>query len=127
MICNCRYSVRFEDVTTSRTKVKYLTDGMLLREAIIDPLLKKYSIVILDEAHERTVSTDVLFGIVKLAQKERNEQKLTPMKVSIISTTLNSYSLGKHGIFGFCICNVYKYLLHSVVSFSIGFLSLSIN
>lgn len=58
---------------------------MLLREAIIDPLLKKYSIVILDEAHERTVSTDVLFGIVKLAQKERVEQKLTPMKVSNIS------------------------------------------
>lgn len=56
---------------------------MLLREAIIDPLLKKYSIVILDEAHERTVSTDVLFGIVKLAQKERIEQKLTPMKVNI--------------------------------------------
>lgn len=58
---------------------------MLLREAVIDPRLKKYSIVILDEAHERTVSTDVLFGIVKLAQKERIEQKCTPLKVSILS------------------------------------------
>lgn len=58
---------------------------MLLREAIGDPLLKKYSIVILDEAHERTVNTDILFGIVKLAQKERNNQKLNPLKVCSIS------------------------------------------
>lgn len=76
-----RYSVRFEDVTSPRTKVKYLTDGMLLREAVTDPLLKKYSVIVLDEAHERTVNTDVLFGIVKLAQKERNGQKQNPLKV----------------------------------------------
>lgn len=74
--------MRFEDVTSNRTKVKYLTDGMLLREAIVDPLLKKYSFVILDEAHERTVNTDVLFGIVKLAQKERSNQKMHPLKVT---------------------------------------------
>lgn len=80
-----RYSVRFEDVTSPRTKVKYLTDGMLLREAIVDPLLKKYSIIVLDEAHERTISTDVLFGIVKLAQKERNEKKQNPLKVNTAS------------------------------------------
>ncbi|KOB68013.1 putative mrna splicing factor atp-dependent rna helicase [Operophtera brumata] len=83
------YSVRFEDVTSQRTKVKYLTDGMLLREAIVDPLLKRYSIIILDEAHERTVSTDVLFGIVKLAQKERNEKKLNPLKIIIMSATMD--------------------------------------
>lgn len=80
-----RYSVRFEDVTSPRTKLKYLTDGMLLREAIVDPLLKKYSIVILDEAHERTVSTDILFGIVKLAQKERIEKNLNPLKVIFLN------------------------------------------
>ncbi|XP_063376129.1 ATP-dependent RNA helicase DHX33-like [Cydia fagiglandana] len=83
------YSVRFEDMTSPRTKLKYLTDGMLLREAIVDPLLKKYSIVVLDEAHERTVSTDVLFGIVKLAQKERLEKKLNPLKVIVMSATMD--------------------------------------
>ncbi|XP_047041649.1 ATP-dependent RNA helicase DHX33 [Helicoverpa zea] len=90
------YSVRFEDVTSPRTKVKYLTDGMLLREAILDPLLKKYSVVVLDEAHERTVSTDVLFGIVKLAQRDRNEQKLNPLKVIIMSATMDVDSFRKY-------------------------------
>ena len=84
--CNFRYCVRFEDVTSPRTKLKYLTDGMLLREAMGDPLLKKYSVVILDEAHERTVNTDILFGLVKLAQKERHEQKLNSLKVKIVFT-----------------------------------------
>ncbi|XP_049887810.1 ATP-dependent RNA helicase DHX33-like isoform X2 [Pectinophora gossypiella] len=90
------YSVRFEDVTSPRTKVKYLTDGMLLREAIVDPLLKKYTVVILDEAHERTVSTDVLFGIVKLAQKERIEKNLTPLKIIIMSATMDVDTFRKY-------------------------------
>lgn len=63
------YSVRFEDVTSKKTKIKFLTDGMLLREAMSDKLLLEYSIIILDEAHERTIHTDVLFGIVKKLRK----------------------------------------------------------
>lgn len=59
------YSIRFEDKTSAKTMLKYLTDGMLLREAIHDPLLEKYSIVMLDEAHERTLNTDILFGLLK--------------------------------------------------------------
>ena len=59
------YSIRFEDRTSRKTKLKYLTDGMLLREAMNDPLLEKYSVVIIDEAHERTLNTDVLFGLLK--------------------------------------------------------------
>ncbi|KAL4719031.1 hypothetical protein ACJJTC_000390 [Scirpophaga incertulas] len=90
------YSVRFEDVTSPQTKVKYLTDGMLLREAIADPLLKKYSIIILDEAHERTVNTDILFGIVKLAQKERIQQKLLPLKVIMMSATMDVDTFQKY-------------------------------
>lgn len=83
------YTVRFEDVTSKTTKVKYLTDGMLLREAMHDKLLMEYSIVILDEAHERTIHTDVLFGIVKLAQKIRKEKLLKPLKVLIMSATMD--------------------------------------
>lgn len=55
---------------------------MLLREAIKNSLLLKYNVIILDEAHERTVHTDVLFGIVKEAQKVRKQQMLPPLKVT---------------------------------------------
>ena len=59
------YSIRFEDKTGPKTMLKYLTDGMLLREAMNDPLLERYGFVLLDEAHERTLNTDVLFGLLK--------------------------------------------------------------
>ncbi|KAG6556147.1 hypothetical protein Mapa_002088 [Marchantia paleacea] len=67
------YSIRFEDATSSQTKLKFMTDGMLLREALLDPLLQKYSVIILDEAHERTIHTDVLFGLLKGVQARRRE------------------------------------------------------
>ena len=59
------YTIRFEDMTGTKTILKYMTDGMLLREAMTDPLLERYAAVILDEAHERTLSTDILFGLIK--------------------------------------------------------------
>ncbi|XP_040192665.1 ATP-dependent RNA helicase DHX33 [Rana temporaria] len=83
------FTIRFEDVTSEETKVKFLTDGMLLREAIGDPLMRKYSVIILDEAHERTVHTDVLFGVVKMAQKKRKELGKLPLKVIIMSATMD--------------------------------------
>ena len=84
------YTVRFEDTSSVNTKIKYMTDGMLLREAISDPLLKRYGVIFLDEAHERTVHTDVLFGIVRAAQKSRIESKFKPLKVIIMSATLEA-------------------------------------
>ncbi|GLT27624.1 hypothetical protein SLA2020_026080 [Shorea laevis] len=66
------YSIRFEDVTSSSTRIKYMTDGLLLREALLDPFLSRYSVIIVDEAHERTVHTDVLLGLLKKVQNARS-------------------------------------------------------
>ena len=60
------YTVRFDDCTNSdTTKLRYMTDGMLFREALLDPLLSKYSVVMIDEAHERSLYTDILMGLLK--------------------------------------------------------------
>lgn len=70
------YSVRFEDCTSKRTVIKYMTDGTLHREFISEPDLKSYSVMIIDEAHERTLHTDILFGLVKDIARFRPELKL---------------------------------------------------
>lgn len=70
------YSIRFEDVTSAATRVKFLTDGLLLREALVDPLLSRYSVIMVDEAHERSLSTDILLGILKKIRKKRPELRL---------------------------------------------------
>lgn len=61
------YSIRFEDCTSERTAIKYLTDGMLLREILTEPDLAGYSVLIIDEAHERTLATDILFPLIKVS------------------------------------------------------------
>lgn len=60
------YSIRFEDCVSERTLLKYCTDGMLLREAMNCPLLDNYGVIMLDEAHERTLATDILMGLIKV-------------------------------------------------------------
>jgi pre-mRNA-splicing factor ATP-dependent RNA helicase DHX15/PRP43 len=65
------YSIRFEDMTDSSTFLKYMTDGMLLREAMNDNMLSRYSTIILDEAHERTLATDILMGLLKEVRRQR--------------------------------------------------------
>ncbi|KAI1317645.1 DEAH-box ATP-dependent RNA helicase prp22 [Mortierella claussenii] len=78
------YTIRFDDTTSSKTRLKYMTDGVLLREATMDPLLENYDLLIIDEAHERTVETDVLFGLLK-----RTRTKRPGLKLLIMSATLN--------------------------------------
>ena len=70
------YSIRFEDVTSAKTRIKFLTDGLLLREALADPLLSRYSVIMIDEAHERSLSTDILLGVLKKIQKRRQDLRL---------------------------------------------------
>ena len=86
------YSIRFEDKTSEgKTKLKFMTDGLLLRELLADPLLTKYSIIILDEAHERTISTDILMGILKDAMLARED-----LKIIISSATLDAKKFGNY-------------------------------
>jgi pre-mRNA-splicing factor ATP-dependent RNA helicase DHX38/PRP16 len=70
------YSIRFEDRTSAKTKVKYMTDGVLLRESLKDMELERYSCVVMDEAHERSLNTDILFGIMKRVVRVRRDFRL---------------------------------------------------
>ncbi|KAF8362245.1 mog-4 [Pristionchus pacificus] len=79
------YSIRFEDCTSEKTLIKYMTDGMLLREFLNEPDLSSYSVMMIDEAHERTLHTDILFGLVKDIARFRKD-----MKLLISSATLDA-------------------------------------
>jgi pre-mRNA-splicing factor ATP-dependent RNA helicase DHX16 len=79
------YSIRFEDNTSDKTILKYMTDGMLLREFLGDPRLEGYTCLMIDEAHERTLHTDILFGLVKDVARERKD-----LKILISSATLDA-------------------------------------
>ncbi|XP_047627052.1 probable ATP-dependent RNA helicase DHX35 isoform X1 [Phacochoerus africanus] len=71
------YCIRFDDCTDPlATRIKFLTDGMLVREMMVDPLLTKYSAIMLDEAHERTLYTDIAIGLLKKIQKKRGDLRL---------------------------------------------------
>lgn len=95
------YSVRFDERSSPDTRIKYLTDGMIVRELLSDPLLSQYSVIIVDEAHERTLRTDLLISNLKTIQKERNKggdggvkgkgkEQHNPLKIVIMSATLDA-------------------------------------
>lgn len=80
------YSVRFDDRTSKSTVLKYVTDGMLIRELISDRNLHHYSAILIDEAHERTINTDILLGVLKDLVRKR--AKTNPLKLIIMSATI---------------------------------------
>ncbi|KAJ7773015.1 P-loop containing nucleoside triphosphate hydrolase protein [Mycena metata] len=79
------YAIRFEDCTSSDTKIKYMTDGVLLRESLNEGDLDRYSVIILDEAHERSLNTDVLMGLLRKILSRRRDLKLI-----VTSATMNA-------------------------------------
>jgi len=85
------YCVSFEDRTSLETLLKFLSDDALLRELLTDPLLERHSVIVLDEAHERTLSTDILLGILKGVLQRRQELKLI-----IMSATTDMNKVQRH-------------------------------
>ncbi|TGZ85106.1 P-loop containing nucleoside triphosphate hydrolase protein [Ascodesmis nigricans] len=88
------YQIRFDGTVGPKTAIKFMTDGVLLRELAADFLLRKYSAVIIDEAHERSVNTDILIGVMSRVLKLRadmakqNPKETKPLKLIIMSATL---------------------------------------
>ncbi|CAL5346137.1 unnamed protein product [Camellia sinensis] len=86
------YTIRFEDLTNrDLTRIKFLTDGVLLREMMEDPLLTKYSVIMVDEAHERSMSTDILLGLLKKIQRRRPELRLIISSATIEAKSMAAF------------------------------------
>lgn len=89
------YAIRFEDVTGPNMVIKYMTNRVLLCEALSDPELNKYSVIILDEGYDRTISTDTLFGVLKTVVWQRRDCKLLVTSAILdaqrVSSSLEGY------------------------------------
>ncbi|CAG9863343.1 unnamed protein product [Phyllotreta striolata] len=85
------YAIRFEDCTSERTVIKYMTDGTLHREFLSEPDLQSYSVMIIDEAHERTLHTDILFGLVKDIARFRPDLKLLISSATLDVTKFSEF------------------------------------
>ncbi|KAG1868103.1 P-loop containing nucleoside triphosphate hydrolase protein [Suillus tomentosus] len=117
------YSVRFDEASSSDTRIKYVSDGMLVRELLSDQLLSKYSVIVVDEAHERTLRTDFLIANLKTIQAARNSagdvsrkgkgpaSALNPLKLIIMSATLDAEKFSKfyNKLVHYCACDARAY------------------
>lgn len=84
------YAIRFEDCTSEETLIKYMTDGILLRESLRESDLDHYSAIIMDEAHERSLNTDVLFGLLREVSTDLS-QYLLIIELGMVYLTLPNY------------------------------------
>ncbi|MFV0437996.1 MAG: ATP-dependent RNA helicase HrpA [Desulfopila sp.] len=85
------YKIRFHDFTTARTRIKFMTDGVLLAETRSDPLLRQYAVIVLDEAHERSLNIDFLLGYLKKILPQRPDLKLI-----VTSATIDTAAFSRH-------------------------------
>jgi pre-mRNA-splicing factor ATP-dependent RNA helicase DHX38/PRP16 len=85
------YAIRFEDQTSDHTLIKYMTDGVLLRESLRDPDLNRYSAIVMDEAHERSLNTDVLFGVLRKVVSRRSDLKLIVTSATLSANLFSNF------------------------------------
>lgn len=86
------YTIRFEDVSDKeRTRILYLTDGMLFRETLLDPLLSRYSVIMIDEAHERSIYTDLILGLLKKIRRKRPSLRIVVSSATLDATSFLEY------------------------------------
>ncbi|KJP89588.1 hypothetical protein AK88_00799 [Plasmodium fragile] len=85
------YAIRFKNVTSDETRIKFVTDGILIREIMNDPLLKKYTFLILDEVHERSIRTDVLLGYVRTLMEKRKKLRIILMSATLDVATFKNF------------------------------------
>ncbi|KAG2352636.1 P-loop containing nucleoside triphosphate hydrolase protein [Suillus spraguei] len=92
------YTIRFEDVSDKeRTRICYMTDGILFRETLIDPLLSRYSVIMIDEAHERSLYTDLLLGVLKKIRRKRPSLRLIVSSATLDARSfLEYFTSGTH-------------------------------
>lgn len=85
------YAIRFEDCTSKKTVIKYMTDGILVRESLSDPDLDQYSCLIMDEAHERSLNTDILFGLLRGVLARRTDLRLIVTSATMDADKFSSF------------------------------------
>ncbi|KAF9532436.1 P-loop containing nucleoside triphosphate hydrolase protein [Crepidotus variabilis] len=86
------YTIRFEDMSDKKaTRILYMTDGMLFRETLIDPLLSRYSVIMVDEAHERSVYTDLVLGVLRKIRKKRPSLRIIVSSATLDATKFLDY------------------------------------
>jgi ATP-dependent RNA helicase DDX35 len=89
------YAIRFDDACSPGTKIKFMTDGLLLRETMQDPLLRRYSVIVLDEAHERTLHTDILLGLMKKILRKREDLRIIVSSATVEAEAMQEFFRGR--------------------------------